>query len=71
VNALSAAAVAEIFTGRQTKNAASPIPKTERYGRSLGSRACLTLAIVLKAPVHTAEQLERNLKLDVAIYVIR
>ena len=37
----------------------------------MGSRACLTLAILLKTPVYTAEQLERNLKLGVPIHVIR
>jgi PIN domain nuclease of toxin-antitoxin system len=38
---------------------------------SLGDRACLALAIALKAPVYTTELLWKNLKLGVPIYLIR
>ena len=61
----------EPFTADQAKIAGSLIAKTEKYGLSLGDRACLALAISLKAPVYTTEQLWRNLKVGVPIHVIR
>ncbi len=41
------------------------------YGLSLGDRSCLALAIALKAPVYTTEQLWRNLNVGIPIHVIR
>jgi PIN domain nuclease of toxin-antitoxin system len=61
----------EPFTADQAKIAGSLIAQTQKYGLSLGDRACLALAIALKAPVYTTEQLWRNLKVGVPIHVIR
>jgi len=70
-NALSAITEAEPFTSRQANIAGSLIATTEKYGLSLGDRACLALAIALKAPVYTTERLWKNLKVAVPIHVIR
>jgi ribonuclease VapC len=61
----------EPFTANQAKIAGSLITATEKYGLSLGDRSCLALAISLKAPVYTTEQLWKNLKVGVPIHVIR
>jgi PIN domain nuclease of toxin-antitoxin system len=61
----------EPFTADQAKIAGDLIAKTEKYGLSLGDRSCLALAIALKAPVYTTEQIWRNLKVGVQIHVIR
>jgi PIN domain nuclease of toxin-antitoxin system len=61
----------EPFTSEQAKIAGSLIAKTEKLGLSLGDRACLALAMALKAPVYTTEQLWRELELGVPIHVIR
>jgi PIN domain nuclease of toxin-antitoxin system len=61
----------EPFTADQAKIAGSLITETEKYGLSLGDRSCLALAIALKAPVYTTEQVWRNLKVGVPIHVIR
>ncbi len=61
----------EPFTAGQAKIAGNLLAKTEKYGLSLGDRSCLALAIALKAPVYTTEQLWRNLKVGVPIHVIR
>jgi PIN domain nuclease of toxin-antitoxin system len=62
---------AEPFTSDQAKIAGTLIQKTEKYGLSLGDRSCLALAIALKAPVYTTEQIWRNLKVGIPIHVIR
>jgi PIN domain nuclease of toxin-antitoxin system len=69
--ALSSIAAVEPFTIEQAKIAGSLIATTEKYGLSLGDRSCLALAIALKAPVYTTEQVWRNLKVGVPIHVIR
>jgi PIN domain nuclease of toxin-antitoxin system len=61
----------EPFTSEQAKVAGDLITTTEKYGLSLGDRACLALALTLKAPVYTTEQRWRNLKVGVLIHVIR
>jgi PIN domain nuclease of toxin-antitoxin system len=61
----------EPFTADQAKIAGSLITTTEKYGLSLGDRSCLALAISLKVPVYTTEQVWRNLKLGIPIHVIR
>jgi PIN domain nuclease of toxin-antitoxin system len=68
---LSTISEAEPYTGRQAMIAGSLIAKTEKYGLSLGDRSCLALAIVLKAPVYTTEQVWKNLKVGIPIHVIR
>jgi PIN domain nuclease of toxin-antitoxin system len=69
--ALSSIAVVEPYTIEQAKIAGSMIATTEKYGLSLGDRSCLALAIALKAPVYTTEQVWKNLKVGVPIHVIR
>jgi PIN domain nuclease of toxin-antitoxin system len=61
----------EPFTAKQAKVAGSLIAATEKFGLSLGDRSCLALAIALKAPVYTTEQVWKNLKVGVPIHVIR
>jgi PIN domain nuclease of toxin-antitoxin system len=61
----------EPFTREQARIAGNLITTTGQYGLSLGDRACLALAIALKAPVYTTEQLWTNLKVGVPIHVIR
>ena len=68
---LSAVAEPEPFTSRQASIAGSLITETQKYGLSLGDRSCLALAIALKAPVYTTEQVWKNLKLGIPIHVIR
>src|ERR1035437_884422 len=68
---LSAVKTAELYTSEHAKIAGDLITTTEKYGLSLGDRSCLALAIALKAPVYTTEQLWRNLKGGVALHVIR
>ena len=61
----------EPFTSDHARIAGDLITTTEKYGLSLGDRACLALAIALSAPVYTTEQLWNNLKVGVPIRVIR
>jgi PIN domain nuclease of toxin-antitoxin system len=61
----------EPFTSDHARIAGDLITTTEKYGLSLGDRACLALAIALSAPVYTTEQLWNNLKVGVPIHVIR
>src|ERR1035437_8534181 len=66
-NTLSAITEPEPFTSRQAQMAGSLIAMTEQYGLSLGDRACLALAIALKAPVYTTEQIWRDLEVSIPI----
>jgi PIN domain nuclease of toxin-antitoxin system len=59
------------FTVEQAKAAGSLIAETRSFGLSLGDRACLSLAIALKAPVYTTDRSWKNLKLGIRIHVIR
>ena len=68
---LSSVTAEEPFTTEQARITGSLIATTEKYGLSLGDRSCLALAIALKAPVYTTEQIWRNLKLGIPIHVIR
>jgi PIN domain nuclease of toxin-antitoxin system len=69
--ALSTVTTVEPYTREQARIAGDLIATTEKYGLSLGDRSCLALAITLKAPVYTTEQLWRNLKVGIPIHVIR
>ncbi len=69
--ALSTVSAVEPYTLEQARIAGDLTTATEKYGLSLGDRSCLALAIALKAPVYTTEQLWRNLKVGVPIHVIR
>jgi PIN domain nuclease of toxin-antitoxin system len=70
-DAQSLVTAAEPFTAEQAIIAGSLLAKTEKLGLSLGDRSCLALAIALKAPVYTTEQIWKKLKVGVPIYVIR
>ena len=62
---------AMVFTADQAKIAGALVSQTRPLGLSLGDRACLALALVLKAPVYTADRSWKNLKLGIRIHVIR
>jgi len=47
------------------------IQQTRRFGLSLADRACLALAITLKAPVYTTDKTWNKLNLDIEIRLIR
>jgi len=59
------------FDKEQAKTVGWLQPQTRSLGLSLGDRACLALAIALKAPVYTADRAWKNLKLKIAVHVIR
>lgn len=59
------------FTDPQSKIAAEIIKETKKYGLSLGDRACLSLALIEKLPVLTADKIWSNLKLGIKIILIR
>jgi ribonuclease VapC len=59
------------FTTEQAEIAGSLVAKTRQFGLSLGDRACLALALDLKAPVYTADRSWKHLKLGLQIHVIR
>ncbi|HZC23503.1 MAG TPA: type II toxin-antitoxin system VapC family toxin [Candidatus Binatia bacterium] len=59
------------FTSEQAKASGTLIAETRALGLSLGDRACLALALDLKAPVYTADRSWKNLKLGIRIHVIR
>jgi PIN domain nuclease of toxin-antitoxin system len=70
-DALELVPAVEPFTADHARTAGDLITTTEKYGLSLGDRSCLALAIALKAPVYTTEQIWRELKVGVPIHVIR
>lgn len=59
------------FSDTQSKVAAEIVKETKKHGLSLGDRACLSLALVEKLPVLTADKIWANLKLGVKIILIR
>ena len=59
------------FSADHAKAAGSMIAQTRTLGLSLGDRACLALALDLKAPVYTADRSWKSLKLGVQIRFIR
>jgi PIN domain nuclease of toxin-antitoxin system len=70
-DALSLGTAPVPFTSEQARIVGDLIATTEKYGLSLGDRSCLALAIALKAPVYTTEQVWRGLKIGVPVHVIR
>jgi PIN domain nuclease of toxin-antitoxin system len=70
-DALSPAQEVIPFDLSQARIAGDLVTQTRTFGLSLGDRACLALALALKAPVFTTEQVWKKLKLDVAVHVIR
>lgn len=71
IDAHSLGTLAVPYTSEHARIAGDLIATTEKYGLSLGDRSCLALAIALKAPVYTTEQVWRDLKVGVPIHVIR
>jgi PIN domain nuclease of toxin-antitoxin system len=69
--ALAPISEAEPFTSEQAKIAGTLVTQTRSFGLSLGDRACLALAITLKAPVYTTDRDWKNLKLGVRVHVLR
>jgi PIN domain nuclease of toxin-antitoxin system len=69
--ALAPIAQAEPFSRDQAKIAGTLVKETQPVGLSLGDRACLALAIMLKAPVYTTDRDWKNLKLGIRIHVMR
>jgi ribonuclease VapC len=61
----------EPFDEQQARIAGGLLARTRSLGLSLGDRACLALAVVLKAPVYTADRAWKGLKLGVHIHIIR
>jgi ribonuclease VapC len=59
------------FDKDQAKTVGVLLPQTRSKGLSLGDRACLALGLALRAPVYTADQSWKNLRLGVEIHVIR
>ena len=59
------------FTEEHAKIVGGLAAATRSLGLSLGDRACLALAMVLKAPVYTADRSWKSLKLGIRIHVIR
>ena len=59
------------FDAAMAEAAGTLASKTQPYGLSLGDRACLALAMALKAPVYTADRAWAQLQIDVAIHLIR
>jgi ribonuclease VapC len=47
------------------------IARTRQLGLSLGDRACLAVALTLKAPVYTSDKLWKSLGLGVPVHVLR
>jgi ribonuclease VapC len=67
------AATGEIFpfTRDQARVAGDLVAETRVLGLSLGDRACLALALEVKAPVYTADRSWKKLKVGVQVHVIR
>lgn len=61
----------EPFTEQHAKIAADMLEQTRKLGLSLGDRACLALGVALNAPVYTADQSWKSLKLGIRIHLIR
>jgi ribonuclease VapC len=59
------------FSMEHAKRTGSLILATRSIGLSLGDRACLALALELKAVVYTADRSWKNLKIDLRINSIR
>jgi PIN domain nuclease of toxin-antitoxin system len=68
---LSSVNKAIVFTEEQARMAGTLIAETRPFGLSLGDRACLALALELKAPVYTADREWKHLKLGLRIHLIR
>lgn len=68
---LSAVNEPVMFSNEHARMTGALIAEARAFGLSLGDRACLALALELKAPVYTADRSWRNLKLGIRIHLIR
>lgn len=59
------------FDSEQASIAGGLVEFTRPYGLSLGDRACLALALVLDAPVYTADKTWAKLDLGLRIHLVR
>lgn len=59
------------FDSEQARMSGDLIRATSPLGLSLGDRACLALAILLKLPVYTSDRLWKKLQLGVEIRLLR
>jgi len=59
------------FSADQAKICGGLALRTKSLGLSLGDRACLSLGMVLDAPVYTADRAWKKLDLSITIHVIR
>ena len=59
------------FSTQHARIAGNLIAQTRPLGLSLADRACLALALDLKAPVYTADRSWKKLKLGLRIHLIR
>jgi PIN domain nuclease of toxin-antitoxin system len=59
------------FDSRQADVAGGLISSTRHLGLSLGDRSCLALALILKAPVYTADRDWTKLDLGLDIRLVR
>jgi len=61
----------EVFTEQQAETAGKLWIDTQRWGLSLGDRACLSLALERSLPILTADRAWKTLRLDLDIQIIR
>lgn len=59
------------FAGEDAALAAGMVPLTQKFGLSLGDRACLALALRRDLPAMTADRVWSQLDLPIAVKVIR
>jgi len=59
------------FTEEQARVAGDLVAETHALGLSLADRACLALALELKAPIYTADRIWKKLSLGIRIHAIR
>lgn len=69
--ALSPVREAASFTPEHARLVGDLVAQTRPLGLSLGDRACLALALFLKAPAYTADKSWKKLKVGARIHVIR
>lgn len=62
---------AVVLDEEQAKLAGDLVLQTRVLGLSLGDRACVALAMMLKAPVYTTDRQWSKLKVGIPIHVIR
>jgi ribonuclease VapC len=59
------------FDKEQARVAGELLPSTRSRNLSLGDRACLALAMVLRSPVYTADRAWKDLDFGVKVHVVR